>query len=91
MTNRLKKIGTGQTKDIDLLHAEELTKFTVKIDEPDSDTAYYGFAEPGTLTSDDKWRILKKTVSGNVTSYLWCDSDLKFDNIWDNRASLTYS
>jgi len=91
MTREVVKIGTGKTKDIPILQAEDLSKFIILIDEPDSNTAYYGFAEPGSSTSDPVWRIMKKSVSGTVTSYLWADGNTKFDNIWDNRTSLSYS
>ncbi|HHE64449.1 MAG TPA: hypothetical protein ENL09_00310 [Bacteroidetes bacterium] len=91
MTRELVKIGTGQTKDIPVLQAEDLSKFIIYIDEPDANTAYYGFAEPGSSTSDPVWRIMKKVVSGTVTAYLWADGDTNFDNVWDSRASLSYS
>lgn len=63
----------------------------VKVDEPNSSTTYVGWAAPGTATSAASWRIQKIAVSGTVTTITWADGDQSFDNIWDNRASLTYS
>ncbi len=60
-------------------------------DDVDSTTSYYGFALPGTATANGAWRIQKKTVSGTVTSYLFADGNTDFDNVWDDRASLSYS
>jgi YD repeat-containing protein len=54
---------------------------------------YQGWASPGAATSDAVWRICKMTwdASGNMTSIDWCDSNKNFDNIWDDRASVTYT
>lgn len=61
-----------------------------KIDSVDANTSYVGEAKLESVTSDAVWQILKITKSGTVTSILSADSDLRFDNIWDNRAALTY-
>jgi len=57
-------------------------------------TTYIGWAEIGSTTSDAVWRIAKiveTTSGGTVTSIeTWADKNQYFDNIWDNRASLTY-
>ena len=54
--------------------------------------AYLGTAVPGTNTNAALWRIQKLTFSpdGDVVA-TWADGNANFDNIWDNRASLTYS
>ena len=54
--------------------------------------AYVGKAAPGTATSAALWQIkrLTYTSAGDVTVEV-ADGDLDFDNVWDNRASLTYS
>lgn len=63
----------------------------ILIDEIDASTSYFGFANPDTLTSEASWAIMKKTVSGTVTTYAWADGDTDYNNIWDNRTSLSYS
>lgn len=53
---------------------------------------YIGKAVPGSLTSEAKWQIQKLTFDGNnnPTSILF-PGTAEFNQIWDNRASLTYS
>ena len=46
-------------------------------------------AAPGSATSAAVWRCSRITVATGVTA--WADGDGNFDNIADNRASLTYS
>ena len=54
--------------------------------------AYLGKAVAGTVTSAATWQIQKLTfgLDGDVT-VTWADGNVQFDNIWDNRASLTYT
>ena len=55
-------------------------------------TEYVGEAAPGTATSAAGWRIKKLTYSGSsVTQIDYADGNANFDNIWDNRATYTYS
>ena len=60
-----------------------------KVDEPDANTTYVGWAARGAGTDAASWLIKKVSVSGNVTSTQWASTE--FDQIWDNRASLSYS
>lgn len=67
-------------------------KLTVKMEYSGSNPIYIGEAKPGTATSSAGWRIRKLTYSGeNVTDIEWADGDIEFNNIWDNRDSLSYS
>lgn len=54
---------------------------------------YFGQAAPGTTTSTAGWQILKCTYNsaGDITTALWADGNTAFDNVWDQRASLSYS
>lgn len=53
-------------------------------------TIYIGKAAIGTATSSAVWQVFKlDTTSGLVKT--WADGNAKFDNIYDNRASLSYS
>jgi hypothetical protein len=60
------------------------------LDEVSANLTYVCHAEPGTATSAAKWRVkrLKKTLK--VTRGVFADSNSKFDNIADDRATLTY-
>lgn len=56
------------------------------------EVTYRGDALPGTLTSAALWRVQRLTfqADGDV-EILYADGDDAFDNIWDNRLSLSYS
>ena len=65
--------------------------FEVLVDEPDTSTMYIGYAVPGTVSSEAKWLIMKVSESGTVSTKRFTNNDCKrFDQIWDNRASLSY-
>lgn len=54
--------------------------------------AYIGEALPGTLESAPSWRIKRLTLGLDddvVTE--WADGNANFDNVWNDRASLSYS
>lgn len=55
-----------------------------------ANTTYIGKAAIGSATSGAVWQIAKlDTSSGMVKT--WADGDSLFNNIWDDRASLSYS
>lgn len=62
-----------------------------RIDAASATVTYIGEAVAGTLGSAASWRIQRITVSGDVTSVEWADGNANADNVWDNRASLSYS
>lgn len=56
----------------------------------DSNILYIGHAIIGSLESDAVWRIKKlDTTTGIVMEY--ADGNDRFDNVWDDRESLSYS
>lgn len=54
---------------------------------------YQGFASPGNATSTAAWKIAKYTYDGsnNLLTIKWAGGASSYTNIWDNRASLSYS
>jgi len=53
---------------------------------------YIGLAQTGVATSSADWQIRRITWStGLPTKIEYADGDDKFNNIWDNHASLNYS
>ena len=56
------------------------------------ETIYRGRANPGVAPSAAAWRCEEITIAadGDVT-ILFADGNDSYDNIWDNRASLSYS
>lgn len=58
-----------------------------------SNPVYIGLANPGTATSEAAWQIKKLTydTSGNLTTIQLANSAPNFDQVWDDRSSLTYA
>jgi len=54
---------------------------------------YVGVAPAGTATNIAGWKIRKTVFSSAfvLTSVTQADGDALFDNVWDDRASLSYS
>ena len=53
---------------------------------------YIGKAEPGSTTASNVWQIKKMVYSsGNLAQELFADGDQLFNNIWDDRATYSYS
>ncbi len=67
------------------------TRKNQKVDVVDSTTTYLGEAAFNSQTSSAVWRINRITTVGTVTTIDWADGNDEFDNVWDNRASLSYS
>jgi len=63
----------------------------LQLDEVDTSTTYIGEAAPGTATNSTGWRIMKIVENNNDLSITFPGGEDKFDQTWDNRASLTYS
>ena len=61
------------------------------IDEVDADTTYIGVSKQGGSTSEAIWMIRKITTVDTVTSILFADGDDQYNNVWDDRVSLSYS
>jgi len=56
------------------------------------EVTYRGDALPGVATSAASWRVQQMTMqSDGDIAVLFADGDDNFDNIWDNRLSLSYS
>lgn len=50
---------------------------------------YVGKADIGSSTASSVWQV--KKIYEDSTPSQWADANSNFDNIWDNRTSLTYS
>lgn len=69
------------------------TPYTTEIDySSGTNPIYIGIALPGSALSGAVWQIKKMIYdsNGNVTTVQWADSG-NFSQIWNNRASLSYS
>lgn len=56
-----------------------------------SGVIYTGYAPLGSRLTDAVWMITRTTTLAGVTIVEYADGDLKFDNVWSDRASLTYA
>ena len=54
-------------------------------------TVYIGNAPIGSATSDAVWSIRRLTFSGTLVTTQWANGADSNTNIWDNRASLSYT
>jgi hypothetical protein len=61
------------------------------VDEANATVTYVGEAATGSALSGSVWRIKRLTQAGTVLLTEWADGDGLFNNVWNNRASLTYS
>lgn len=50
---------------------------------------YLGFASPGSLTASAAWKIMRITDSDSTI--LYADGDAEYDNVWDDRLTLSYA
>lgn len=73
---------------------EDTSYYTYKLAyDASNNLEYMGKSVIGSGTSEAKWQIIKLTydASNNLTGILWAGGLESFVNIWDNRASLSYS
>lgn len=74
-----------------LYEASKVTQYALEYDYVSATTSYRGEALPGSATSAAVWRIQLITITGDDVAITWADGNASFDNVWDNRASLSYS
>lgn len=69
----------------------EVGAYTSKTDEVSSTLLYSAVAAPGSATDQPVWKIWRVQLVGTVMTTSWAGGSTDFDQVWDNRASLTYS
>jgi hypothetical protein len=67
------------------------TRVTLLLDADSAVTQYVGEASSGVQTSSPFWRIRQIVYTGNSIAIKYADGNPEFDNVWDNRAILTYA
>lgn len=68
-----------------------LLAFISNMDDDGAGTVYTGYALRGSATSEAKWFIMKQVTSGTVTTIRFAGDPFVMDQIWDDRAALSYS
>lgn len=54
-------------------------------------TVYIGIARVAASGAQAVWQIRKIVTIGAETRFYFADGDDRYNNVWDNRASLSYS
>lgn len=62
----------------------------LRLDEASATITYVGEAAPASSEAAAVWRI-KRINEASGVSITWADGNTNFDNVWANRAALTYS
>jgi hypothetical protein len=65
-------------------------RLTVRLDEVSDTLFYVGKALIGKVNSDANWLIIRYTKVGNVLMSEYANGSEAFNQVWNNRASLTY-
>lgn len=81
----------GVTATNELKVASTSVTYTTRVDEASATTTYIGKAVVGSSEASSAWQIQRITVSGTVSTFTYADGDENFNNVWNNRASLSYS
>lgn len=69
------------------------TDYSFIVDVSSADYIYYGWTRVGRLaeTTGAIWAIFRIAISSDVYSSGWADGNTNNDNVWSDRASLSYS
>jgi len=75
------------------LVANELKTYAIQyaVNSGDSTITYVGKAAAGSSLASAVWQIKRITDTSGNLSIQFADGDSNFDNVWDNRESLSYS
>jgi hypothetical protein len=65
-------------------------RLTVRLDEVSDTLFYVGKALIGKTNSDANWLIIRYTTVGNVLMSEYANGSEAFNQVWNDRATLTY-
>lgn len=80
----------GSSDNLQIWYWEEGLLTLIREHSTDPTISYVGKAVPGTATSSALWQIKRIIAAANDVTIEFAGSDDKFDNIFDDRESLTY-
>jgi hypothetical protein len=69
---------------------QEEKRLTVRLDQVSDTLFYVGKAEIGRLDSGAQWLIIRYTTVGSVLKSEYANGSEAFDQVWNDRATLTY-
>lgn len=67
-----------------------MSELTLRFDGTSATTLYVGEAATSVSESAAFWRVKRITITGSNIDIKWADGNEEFDNVWANRASLSY-
>lgn len=67
-----------------------MSEKSIRIDDASTTVTYIGEAAIGMSEASPFWKIKKLTTTGTILDIKWADGNEEFDNVWTNRAALTY-
>lgn len=79
---------TSQPGSKRTLDSDSLISAIAWDDTTTANVIYVGYSAPGTAESAAAWRIMN--VNTSTKRVTWAASSASIDNVWDDRASLTY-
>jgi hypothetical protein len=74
-----------------LFYIQAQSEMQTRLDDVGGGVTYVGKAYPGNFTSAAQWQIKRITETAGDIVVEFADGDNFYDNIWDNRAGLSYS
>ena len=81
---------SGTVSDTDVVTVDELKLLTPTLVEEISGTTYIGYSTDG-VASNATWAIYKVIETATLTTIQMPLTGLKFDQVWNNRASITFT
>lgn len=76
--------------EVSVVAGGSVSNYATIVDEASATITYVGKATPGTATASALWQIQKIDTTGDLT-ITWADGNADFDNVWNDRATITYS
>jgi len=64
--------------------------YKVLYDKSTATTAYVGRASAGSSEASPVWQIFRITKISGLLDKQYADGNVNFDNVWDNRETLSY-
>lgn len=61
------------------------------VDTVSSSLVYIGEAAISVTQAAAFWKIKRITTTGSIVQIEWADGNEDYDNVWNDRASLSYS
>ena len=78
------------TNTLDRFSGDSISYATRIDDTTTPNTTYLGKAPIGSVTSSAVWQIAKLDTSSGLIK-TWADASSSFNQVWNNRAGLTYA